>query len=114
MRRNARAIEPRRLRRAALVVLVATCLGTDLAEAQIGPSTTSESRALSRAASAERAGQIEAAREELETILDANPGSSSALAMLAQLLSPRGRAAAIPTLVGPTGGCDHPLPAGLR
>jgi tetratricopeptide (TPR) repeat protein len=95
VKRNARAGEPRRLRLVALVIFVATCLGTDLAEAQIGPSTTTESRALSRAASAERAGQIETAREELETILDANPGSSSALAMLAQLLTPRGRAAEV-------------------
>ena len=69
--------------------------GPGPAAAQIGPSTTSESRALSRAASAERAGQIEVARGELETILEANPGSSSALAMLAQLLTPRGRAAEV-------------------
>ena len=95
MRCSVRAGEPGRVMRAASLVLVATCLCAGLAEAQIGPSTTSESRALSRAASAERAGQIEAAREELETILEANPGSSSALAMLAQLLTPRGRAAEV-------------------
>ena len=69
--------------------------GAGTVRAQVGPSTSSESRALSRAASAERAGRIEDARGELETILDANPGSSTALAMLSQLLAPRGRAAEV-------------------
>lgn len=74
---------------------VAASLWPVAAAAQIGPSTTRESQALSRAASAERSGQIEVAREELESILEANPGSSSAIAMLAQLLTPRGRAAEV-------------------
>jgi len=69
--------------------------GAGSVRAQVGPSTSSESRALSRAASAERDGRIEDARWELETVLDANPGSSAALALLSQLLAPRGRAAEV-------------------
>lgn len=93
-RRNPTGLAVLARRSLALVLLMAS-LGPGPATAQIGPSTTSESRALSRAASAERAGQIEVARGELETILETNPGSSSALAMLAQLLTPRGRAAEV-------------------
>ncbi len=69
--------------------------GAGSVRAQVGPSTSSESRALSRAVSAERDGRIEDARGELETVLEANPGSSAALAMLSQLLTPRGLAAEV-------------------
>ena len=77
------------------LAIAAVWFGSAPASAQVGPSTSSESRALSRAARAERAGRVEDAREELETVLDANPGSSTALAMLAQLLTPRGSAAEV-------------------
>ena len=74
------------------IAVAAVCLGGGTLMAQAVPSTSSESRALSRAASAEGTGRIEDARGELEAVLEANPGSSTALAMLAQLLTPRGRA----------------------
>ncbi|MGW8282403.1 MAG: hypothetical protein ACWGON_03790, partial [Gemmatimonadota bacterium] len=75
------------------VAVAATCLGPGPLRAQTGLSASSESRALARAASAEGAGRIEEARLELEEVLDARPGSSTGLAMYAQLLTPRGRAA---------------------
>jgi tetratricopeptide (TPR) repeat protein len=77
------------------LAVTAVCFGSGSLRAQAGPSTSTESRALSRAASAERAGRIEEAREELEAVLDGNPGSSTALAMYSQLLTPRGRAAEV-------------------
>ena len=77
------------------LAVAAACLGSGSLRAQAGPSTSSESRALSRAASAERAGRIEDARGELEAVLDGNPGSSTAIAMFSQLLTPRGRAAEV-------------------
>ncbi len=73
----------------------AMCFGPGPLQAQAGSSTSRENRALARAASAEGAGRIEEARVELEAVLDANPGSSTGLAMYAQLLTPRGRAAEV-------------------
>lgn len=75
------------------VAATAVCVGPGPLVAQTGLSSSNESRALARAASAEGAGRIEEARLELEGVLDARPGSSSGLAMYAQLLTPRGRAA---------------------
>ena len=80
------------LRLCVSLAVTTASLGSASLLAQVGPSTSSESRALSRAASAQRAGRIEDARAELETILDENPGSSTAVAMFSQLLTPRGRA----------------------
>ena len=77
------------------LAVTAVCFGAGSLRAQAGPSTSTESRALSRAASAERAGRIEEAREDLEAVLDGNPGSSTALAMYSQLLTPRRRAAEV-------------------
>ena len=60
-------------------------------QAQESGSPSGESLLLARAATAERAGRVEEAKRELETVLDANPTSSAALAMLSQLLTSRGR-----------------------
>lgn len=75
------------------IAFAGTCFGPGPLRGQTGLSTSSESRALARAASAQGAGRIEEARLELEEVLDARPGSSTGLAMYAQLLTPRGRAA---------------------
>ncbi len=83
---------PRRFRAPTSLIGLGLLLAPIPAVAQVVQSATAESQAMARAASAERAGRIEEARRELEGVLDANPGSSSSLAMLAQLLTPRGRA----------------------
>ena len=64
-------------------------------QAQEVGSGSSESRSLARAATAERAGRVEEARRELEAVLDVNPTSSAALAMLSQLLTTRGRSSEV-------------------
>lgn len=74
------------------VVVVGTIGVSAPAAAQGSGSASLESRALARAAAAERSGRIEDARRELEELLATNPRSPSALAMLSQLLLPRGRA----------------------
>ena len=78
-------------RSAAAFALGTACLSAPIV-AQDSGSASIESSALARAAAAERAGRVEDARRELEQVLASNPSSPAALAMLSQLLAPRGRA----------------------
>ena len=80
-----------RLRSATAIALAAASVSAPL-PAQDSGSASLESRALARAAAAERSGRIEDARRDLESVLESNPQSPTALAMLSQLLVPRGRA----------------------
>ena len=78
-------------RSVAVLVLANGGLAAPIA-AQDSGMASFESSALARAAAAERSGRVEDARRELEEVLASNPSSPAALAMLSQLLAPRGRA----------------------
>lgn len=82
-------------RASAVIPLLGLLIASGPGVAQEVNSASGESRALTRAATAERAGRVEEAKRELEGVLTANPTSSAALAMLSQLLATRGRAAEV-------------------
>ena len=83
-----------RIARRCLPLIGLSLVGAPVKAQEMGPASV-ESRTIARAASAERAGRVEEAKRELESVLDANPTSAAALAMLSQLLTSRGRSAEV-------------------
>jgi hypothetical protein len=67
-----------RVARGCLPLIGLSLAGAPVKAQEVGPASV-ESRILARAASAERAGRVEEAKRELESVLDANPTSLAAL-----------------------------------